>query len=504
MYNEFYGFSEDPFSLSPDPRVLFLAVSHYETLSSMISGIKERKGINIISGEVGTGKTTLIYALLKDLSAKIKTAFVFYTKTSFQDILKNILAELELPVFKDNLTALLVLFNKYLQERMIKDETVAIIFDEAQNLEIEVMEDIFRLCSRESPTGKLVQILLVGQPELEAKLASVRLQAFEDKIAIRNRLKPLTQKECEKYIDHRLKFVGSSSSKVLTPEAIERIVKFSDGIPRVINMVCDHAFLTGYATSNRKIDGRIVKEVLKDLGYLKPHRTVILPGVLPVLGWFKSYWAAHLRRVRLVKAILVIVILVVSGLGTLHFINKDSSLKLPSKRNERTTTLEAKLLEKEKSTGKERAVLKPTERVVSAKKDWTLSFLAHQYYNDVNPTLLDIILEFNPIITDLNRIFVNQQIQIPSITEDLLLIQAPDQNYKIYLGTFIDEQSFHSLKSRPVLKGRNFEILPRKVTPKITWLRVIAGEFKTRDEGLKTIRTLRQQGLLPAFAGSPK
>jgi hypothetical protein len=108
------------------------------------------------------------------------------------------------------------------------------------------------------------------------------------------------------------------------------------------------------------------------------------------------------------------------------------------------------------------------------------------------------------MITDLNLIFVDQQIHIPSITEDLLLIQSPDQSYKIHLGTFSDEQSFHSLKSHLVLKGKSFEIFPRKVTPKVTWLRVLAGEFKTREEGLKTIRTLRQQSLLPAFAGPPK
>jgi general secretion pathway protein A len=113
----------------------------------MISGIRERKGITVLTGEVGTGKTTLIYALLKDLSEKIKMAFVFYAKTSFQDLLRNILTELEVPIFKDNLTTLLMLFRQYLKERMVKDETVAIIIDEAQDLEIEVMKDLFRLCA---------------------------------------------------------------------------------------------------------------------------------------------------------------------------------------------------------------------------------------------------------------------------------------------------------------------------------------------------------------------
>ena len=484
MYNKFYGFSENPFNPTPDPRFLFLSIGHYETLSSMISGIKERKGITIISGEIGTGKTTLIYALLKDLSERIKTAFVFNTKLSFQDLLIYILMDLEVSVPKENLTTLLVLFRQYLKERMIRDETVAIIIDEAQNLEFEVMENLFRLYSEDSPAAKLVQILLVGQPELEAKLDSQKLQAFKNRFAIRNYLKPLNQKESGEYIDHRLKVVGSSSSKVFTPQAIDRISKFSNGIPRVINILCDRAFLTGYTTSSRKIDEEIVKDTIKELSHLKSHRTVSQLGVRPLY------------------AILVIVILAVLGFGTLYFFNWDSNLKLSLKRSEKTILLEEILIKKEKSIGKE--AKKATERVVSAKKGWTLSLLALQYYNNVNPTFIDLILEFNPQITDLNRIFVNQQIKIPSITEELFLIQAPNQSYKIYLGTFSDEQFGHSFRKTFVLKGKTLEVVPRKVSPQDTWLRVFAGEFKTREESLRAIQALIQQGLLPAFVGSPK
>ena len=482
---QFYGFSEDPFNLTPDPRFLFLAIGHYETLSSMISGIKERKGITMISGEVGTGKTTLIYALLKELSEKIKTAFVFYTKISFQDLLKHILRDLEVSVPNENLTTLLVSFRKYLKERKVRDETVAIIIDEAQHLEFEVIENLFRLCSEESSDAKLVQILLVGQPELEAKLDSEKMQAFKKRVAIRNYLKPLNQKESEEYIDHRLKVVGSSSSKVFTPQAIDRISKFSNGIPRVINIVCDRALLTGYTTSSQKIDEDIVKETIKELSHLKSPRTVRQLGV------------------RLRYAILGIAILAVLGLGTLYFFHWDSNLKSPLKRSEKTFLKET-LVRKEKSIEKEGSPRKATERIVSVKEGWTLSILAQQHYNHVNPTLIDLILEFNPQITDLNLIFVNQQIKIPSITEELLLIQTPGQSYKIYLGTFNDEQFGHSFKKNLVLKGKTLEVVPRKVSPRDTWVRVLAGEFKTREESLRAIRALRQQDLLPAFVGSPK
>ena len=189
----------------------------------------------------------------------------------------------------------------------------------------------------------------------------------------------------------------------------------------------------------------------------------------------------------------------VLGLGTLYFFNWDFDLKRSEK-----TFLEETLIRKEKSIEKKGSPRKATGRIVSVKEGWTLSILAQQYYNHVNPTLIDLILEFNPQITDLNRIFVNQQIKIPSITEELLLIQTPGQNYKIYLGTFIDEQFVPSLKNNLVLKGKTLEVIPRKVSPQDTWLRVLAGEFKTREESLRAIRALRQQDLLPAFVGSPR
>ncbi len=496
MYNKFYGFSENPFNLAPDPRFLFLAIGHYETLSSMISGIKERKGITMISGDVGTGKTTLIYALLKELSGEIKTAFVYFTKVSFQELLEYILTDLGVSVPKENLTTLLVLFRQYLKERMIRDETVAIIIDEAQNLEFEAMVNLFRLCSEEPSAAKLVQILLVGQPELEAKLDSQKFQALRNRVAVRNYLRPLNQKEIQEYIDHRLKVVGSSSSKVFTPQAIDRISKFSNGIPRVINILCDNALLIGYGTSRQKIDEAIVKEAIND--------QTIVKETIKELSSLKSHRTVSQRGVRPPYATLVIVILAALGLGMLYFFNWDSNLELPLKRSEKTISLEGTSVEKQKSIGKEGSPKKATERAVSIKEGWTLTLLVQQYYSNVNLTLLDLILEFNPHITDLNRIFVNQQVKIPNITEELLLIKTPGQSYKIYLGTFNHEQFAHSLKNNPVLKGKNFEIVLRKVSPRDTWLRVLVGEFDTREESLRVIRALKQQGLLPAFAGSPR
>lgn len=262
MYNEYFGFSEDPFNLTPDPDFLFMAVSHREGLSSMMSGIEKRLGLIIITGDVGTGKTTLIYTLLRDLKGKLKTVFIFNPRLTFKQLVKVILGELKVPVAGENTYTLLQKFKLFLRERLTEDETVAIIIDEAQQLSDKVLNDLSWFLEQDYPALKLLQILLVGQPELESKLNSEELRLLKKKITIQRRILPLNREESKNYIDHRLQVVGSSSSKIFTPEAIDLIFKFAKGIPRVINRICDGALFLGYDASAPKIDAKIVKETI--------------------------------------------------------------------------------------------------------------------------------------------------------------------------------------------------------------------------------------------------
>jgi type II secretory pathway predicted ATPase ExeA len=265
MYTQFYNFSERPFNLTPDPKFLYLTPFHREALAAMLYGINERKGFISITGEVGTGKTTLIYSFLKQSSEKVKTVFIFHSNITFEQLLENILLELGLPTLGGGKSAQLRLLNEYLIEILSRDENLAIIIDEAQNLSKEVLEELRMLSNLETPKSKLVQILLVGQPELEVKLDSEDLRQLKQRIGIRRHINPLNHEERVEYIDHRLNLVGSNTSRIFTSAAVSLICDYSKGTPRTINILCDNALLIGYGLSLKRLDADIIREVIEDM-----------------------------------------------------------------------------------------------------------------------------------------------------------------------------------------------------------------------------------------------
>ena len=264
MYTNHYNLNEKPFNLTPDPNFLYLTHGHREALASMTYGVKERKGIISITGEVGTGKTTLIYTLLNSLDKNVNTVYIYHTNITFEQILNKILIELNIVSFQTDKTSLLQCFNDYLIEKLAKDQITAIIIDEAQNLEADVLEELRMLTNLETGKSKLLQLILVGQPELENKLNSDNLRQLKQRISIRGRIVPLTFHQSEEYIKHRLNLAGCKSN-IFNKKAISRICEHSKGIPRNINIICDNALLLGYAKSNKKINIDIINEVINDI-----------------------------------------------------------------------------------------------------------------------------------------------------------------------------------------------------------------------------------------------
>jgi general secretion pathway protein A len=270
MFKEFYSFSEDPFTLEPDPRFFFLTESHRKLLSSLMYGITEKRGFTLLLGETGTGKTTFIRHLLSMLGPQIKAIPIFSPPKTFDELLEVILRELKLPVEEGNGNSRLRQLNEYLYHRSAQNETLLIIVDEAQNLSKELLEQLRQLCNPDPIRPRFLQGFLVGKPDIADKLDCWDLRALKQRIVMRRQLGPLTEEESRWYIAHRLKEVGSSLEAIFTPEAAALICRHSRGIPRVIHTLCYLALSTGYVLSQKKIDARFIKRILPLLHTQKP------------------------------------------------------------------------------------------------------------------------------------------------------------------------------------------------------------------------------------------
>jgi len=260
MYLDFYGLKENPFNVTSDPNFLYLGKPHREALAYLLYGIKEKKGFLEITGEVGAGKTTLCKALLNQLSSDAKTAFILNPNLSELQLLEAIVEDFGIKPVRRSKVSLLRQLNNFLLEELRKSSTVVLILDEAQNMKNSTLEAIRLLSNLETDKEKLFQIILVGQPELRDKLRSPSLLQLAQRIGVRFHMGPLQSEEIEKYIYHRMKVAGSENGVHFSEDALDKIFRFSNGIPRLINLICDKALLSGFVRDVKSIDGEIINK----------------------------------------------------------------------------------------------------------------------------------------------------------------------------------------------------------------------------------------------------
>ena len=265
MYLTFYGLSEKPFNATPDPKFLYMSPGHREALAQLLYGTQERKGFIVLTGKVGTGKTTLLNALNQRLNGQSAISFVVNSALSFDELLEYVLADLGVVKTGESRAQRLIALNNFLIERERVGQNTVLIIDEAQNLEPKTLEQIRLLSNFETPTSKLLQILLVGQPELKARLNLPELRQLKQRIGLRCQIPSLNHEETRAYIRTRLRIAGGRDLGLFADTAIDRIAAYSGGIPRLINIVCDHCLLFGYADEKHRIDRRIVERAIEYL-----------------------------------------------------------------------------------------------------------------------------------------------------------------------------------------------------------------------------------------------
>jgi general secretion pathway protein A len=290
MIPAFFGLQEQPFNPTPDPRFLYLTAGHRDALAQLVYGVQERKGFILLTGEVGTGKTTLVQALLRRLDGTIAVAYVPNSLLPFEDILEYALGQLGIAKPGDSHVQRLVALQHFLMERSRAGQNTALILDEAQNFQPETLEQIRLLSNFETTSEKVLQILLVGQPELRHRLDLPSLRQLQQRIALRASLSLLSDEDTAHYIHTRLRVSGARDRDLFSAGAVAAIARHAGGVPRLVNTLCDHCLLIAYADQVRRISNKIAEQAI---AYLENGKRVPRPTKS---GRFAAAWRKVLGR----------------------------------------------------------------------------------------------------------------------------------------------------------------------------------------------------------------
>ena len=445
MYNSYFGLLEAPFSITPDPRFFYPNPAYLEAYATLLYGIEAKKGFVVITGEVGTGKTTLLRKLLGNLDGTVHSAFVFNTYVSFPELLRVILKDLGITPKDNSKVTMFQALNKFLLERLEQRHTVAVLVDEAQDLSDDVLEELRLLSNMETDREKLLQIVLMGQPELATKLDQPRLRQLKQRVAVRCRLNPLKDEEVAPYIDFRLQAAGYCGTSLFNPSAVQRIAAYSK-IPRMINIICDNALLLAFAESKKTVSDPMIQEVVRNLR-IEPQVELANTEPAPIPPDPTSEEKLPIRKApptrlrRMVSAgfgsFLGVVVLAAA-----FMILPQSLFSTPEKK-----TVVVEHNSNPVARSKPKLVPGPTkahaepppkrqDRQVKIQQGTTILEIAGETYG-ANPTLgLDLIKEFNPQIENLNWVTAGQDLWLPHLTKETLLRQQTDGSYRIVASSF--------------------------------------------------------------------
>jgi general secretion pathway protein A len=265
MYKAFFGLRANPFNVNPDPRYLFLTRHTEEALACLTYGVQSRKGFVLLTGEVGTGKTTLVNKLRTWLCLQqVATAFIFNSRLNVPQFLDYMMADFGVPGEGTSKSQIMLRLYNWLLDRYRAGETAVLIVDDAQSLSDEVLEEVRMLTNLETFTEKLMQIVLVGQPELEQKLRQPHLRALRQRLTLRARTYPFTLEETRAYVQQRLRTAGSNGNDIFDPDAVAAVHRYAAGIPRLINLLCEHCLVSSFVDQQLVIGPQVVEAVARD------------------------------------------------------------------------------------------------------------------------------------------------------------------------------------------------------------------------------------------------
>jgi type II secretory pathway predicted ATPase ExeA len=524
MYEQHFGLRESPFSITPDPRFFFANSIYLEAFANLRYGIEAKKGFIAVTGEVGTGKTTLLRKLMLNLDKTIQTVLVFNTDVTFNELLRVILRDLGLPTAGKDRLGMVEELNDYLIEQLEHGQTVCLLIDEVQNLSDESLEGLRLLSNLETDRQKLLQIVLMGQPEFQAKLDQPNLRQLKQRIAIRCEIARLTDYEVGPYINFRLGVAGCDDHELFDPEAVEKIAVCSKGIPRLINVICDNALLIAFAASQRIVSADVVGEVVRDLRlapgsqFPKNESNQAVPIIPPAAGFgilsSETTVQTPQRRSKgslaaATAASLVIVILL--GFATLtdpesFFMETGKSLTGYQKNLSEWALLVTgqkadppRITVKIADAGLQTAEIgtESSDHRVTIQYGSTVFQIATDAYGSSAVLGMDLIKEFNPDIQNLNWINAGQDLLLPALTEETLLRQQPDGSFRILVASFLSRREADEFAERILRDGFSVIVTAKPVSNNLVLHRLEISGLTNLQNAKQTIQTGFKNRWLP-------
>jgi len=427
MYEKFYKLKRQPFHVTPDPQFLYLSESHKQALASIMYGIEKRKGFVAITGAVGVGKTTIVRAYLeKGTSADLKLIYIFHASVTFTDLVRTIYRELGLDLTATDLVEMVEGLYLALIELYRQGKSVVVIIDEAQNMPMETLENLRMLSNLETATDKLIQVVLVGQTELEELLGKHELRQLNQRIAVRAHIAPLSTQESYAYIEHRLSVAGLDRPTIFKKRALQSIVHEANGIPRTLNILCDNALITGFGYQQNPVTASIAREVVADFGTTQKRSPVwkwqvaALVSMALILAFAATFfWSPYRHEL----------------LGDVGFREtaKSEPVRSPVTRMEppavappaasrpeelHAATLPEKTPQLKGSAGQKRAAAPLSYKTRVVKPGETLAGLIGEVYHrdpKSEPSLIDLVKRHNPAIIDSDLILAGSVIRFPEL-----------------------------------------------------------------------------------------
>lgn len=502
MYESYFGLHRAPFGVTPDPRFLYRTARYEEAFATLLYGIRERKGFVTLTGEAGTGKTTLLHAVITELG-ETPFVFVFNPVADFDQLLAIICDELGLEPGRPDRPARLAALNRFLTAQLRAGRTTVLLIDEAQNLSPQTLEDLRQLSNLETPTEKLLQIVLAGQPELAARLADPSLRQLRQRVALRQELRPLSPREVGDFVRHRLRAAGALDESVITPGALSRIVRFSAGIPRLVNVICDNALLVCYGLSQRSVTAAMVDEVADDLG-IAPSPAASGQPLDRALREVEIAASARRSAARSSKGPLV-----ASGIATLILFS-GMAAALSSREaasrfvgwNQGARRVAASAPEVAPRAQRDAPPSAPeASRPANAKLDvpygTTLLEIVGNAYGPYCRLALDLVPQANPGVRNFEMISSGQPLTLPTLEQAALMQTDKNGSSRLVVGVYFQRsRAARVAKAFRKRTGLDAEVVTRPLSPRLSLYRVDVTDLDAEDVA-RAWRHARAMHLVP-------